>query len=290
MATADTKVENVEEKPADNNQPNQWDDDFDKESLTIPYKREDETVEEPEENEEEKPQEDEIVETPVEEKLEDPGDYKPADYSFEIKVGDKTVKIDSPEQAEKIAEENAEELDAKALLKLVKESNKMALSLERDEKDHKEKVSEYQSKLDERNEQTERVQNTVNELNYLVSRGDLPKISEADKKADWSDKEVQERPGIKEQRDLLAFMQKENGIREKAGLKPLTSVLDAFSAWKLEESKKLQVETKKAAGEARKNAGAKVSAASNNPSSAPAPKGIAVGRVGAFQTNQSQWE
>ena len=292
-----TKVEPnepTEEKVETNANPvnNEWSDDFSKDELTIPYKREEvEEKPEPKVEEEEEPEEiKEVTDPEPVVTVEDPGDFVPKDYSFDIKVGDKNITVTSVEQAEKIAEDNAEDLDAKSLLKLIKESNKMALAIERDEKEHDEKKTAFNDQKQNVAEQNERIATIVKEFDYLIGKGKLPAIEDKYKNADWSDPEIAKQPGIKEQKELLTYMEKENGIRTKAGLNPMTSILEAYSAWQLDSDKKTQVETDKAAGEARKQAGARVSSTSQNPAASTAPSGIAVGRTNVFRSNQAQWE
>lgn len=210
--------------------------------------------------------------------LEDPGEYAPADYSFEIEVEGKKVTITTPEQAESVMDENADKFTAPELLKIIRQTSKMESKLESDKAEYDKKKTEFDEKTAENTAQQESINNIASEITYLVSKGKLPKVDPQYLNADWTDKEVAEQPGIKEQVALLNYMRDENAAREKAGLKPISSAIDAWNAWQLEEKNSDESEANKQAAAARKAAGARISGSSPNPVNI-APKGIAVGRA-----------
>jgi hypothetical protein len=115
-------------------------------------------------------------------------------------------------------------------------------------------------------------------MDYLVAKGQLPAVSKELKDANWSDPEIAAQAGVKEQIALLSYMEKENRVRTKAGLAPMTSVLDAWNAMQLEEAKTGQANQAKRAADARKAAGARVGG-SQPAQASNVPKGYAVGRV-----------
>jgi hypothetical protein len=232
--------------------------------------------EEPETPEVEEPKEAPFIEAPVQ--LVDPGEYTPADYSFEVEVEGKKTKITTPEQAAEFADENADKFTSAQILSFLRQSQSMENKLASDKADYDDKKAEYNEKKSEADAQQESINTIAAEITYLVSKGKLPKVDPQYLSADWTDKEIAKQPGVKEQVSLLNYMRDENIVREKAGLKPITSAIDAWNAWQLEEKNSEEDDTKKQAAAARKAAGARVSGSSPNPVSL-APKGIAVGRA-----------
>jgi len=239
--------------------------------------------EESDDSEDEDDDDEEEVEDYEEFKVEipsgDPGDYVPKDYSFEVTLDGKTHKITSPEQAEDFADEHAEEFDAKSLLKFMRQASRMEDRLERDKEEYEAKKLAYEEQKRVADEQQSTINNIANEINYLVTKGKLPKADPKYANADWSDPEVAKQPGVKEQVELLNFMRTENDARKKAGLAPLTSALDAFNAWQLERNVNEDDEKERRAAQARKKASSRVAGTSPAPVNMKAPKGIAVGRA-----------
>lgn len=268
-----------------------WQDDFTEEQLNIPYKREDNATEETKEDTgtEDKPAEtedtqEEVVDTYTDPEpvvtVEDPGDYKPADYSFEVTLKDgKTVKVSTPEEAEKLADDPDNFETPKQLMDFINKQNKMNRNLDRDREKWEADKKKYdeQTAIDQERQQT--VANMESELKYLVNKGLMPKIANEDLNADWSDPEIAKKDGVKEQIALVQYMVKENKVRAKAGVAPLKSMIDAFNAWKLETGQQQEADERKAAGEARKAAGARVAGVAPSAQQPYVPKGIAVGRV-----------
>lgn len=294
MSDTDNTEQNTNQQPEVRITDQQWEDDFDKESLTIPYKREEAVAEVAEEEKEEQGEEEEEVEQYIETPIvtaEDPGEYKPADYSFEVEIKGKTVKVTSAEQADQLADDNADDLDARTLGKLIREGLKIDTKLEKDKAAWDVKKATYDTQKQLEDERQENVSSMMNEFEYLVGKGLLPKISKEYRDANWSDPEVAKQPGVKEQLALLSFIAKENNVRAKAGVKPFSSVVDAYNAMQTEKGRKQTEEARKTATEARKNAGAKVAGTTTTPANLTnAPKGIAVGRPNVFKSTQAQWD
>lgn len=270
-----------------------WQDDFEKEQLTVPYSREDK----PEEPKDDPVQEDagkddtetdddvEEYEAPISNlTVSDPGEYKPADYSFEVTLKDgKTQKINTPEDAEKIADDPENFETPKQLMDFLRKSQKMENKLESDKEKYEANKALYDEQLQTEQQRSEAVDSIASEMEYLVSKGLVPPVAKEFKDADWSDPEVADQPGVKEQRALLAYMAKENAARYKANVKPISSVVDAYSAWKLEQNEKQAKDETKEAGERRREAGARVAGTSSAPSGSSSPSGIAVGNPNVFR-------
>lgn len=279
-----------------------WQGDFPEENLTIPYKREDDAegtkpkaTDEPKDDaptdEEETP---EVVTYSDPEPLvtvEDPGEFTPGDYSFEVTLKDgKTKKISTPEQAEVLADDPENFETPKQLMEFINKQNKMNTGIDRDHDKWKAQKQQFDDQTVSQNERTETITTLANEFKYLEDKGMIPKVPAEYRAADWSDPEVAKQPGVKEQIDLLNYMSKENASRKKANVKELTSAIDAFSGWQLEASKSKEAEDKKAAGEARKAAGARVSPSSPAQQGSYVPKGIAVGNPNVLKRGAAVWD
>lgn len=214
--------------------------------------------------------------------LEDPGEFEPTDYSFEVTVYDtegkngKPVKITSVDEFEKLLDEEKNFGTASALLKAQRLATKMESGQERDKAKWEADKKAYNDQQAEVEAQNTQVNQLAAELNYLVAKGKLPKVAKQYQTADWSDPEVAKQPGIKEQIEVLEYMQKENIARRKAGLSDIgvSAALSELTMERAQEATKI-AETK--AGEARRLAGAKVAGVNPGPVSA-APKGVMVGR------------
>lgn len=296
-----------------------WESDFKPEELAVPYSRDSEEDDKKPEQDDKKPEagdKDSETDTDAEaaaEKeeeaeeddepqveytepeavvtVEDPGEYEPADYSFKVKNKDgKTVTIKTPEQANEFAEDDDNFTSAKDLKDFLRLSQKMENNLERDKEQYDQKKAQYEEQTKAQAARTETINSIASEFDYLVTKGLLPKIDAKYKNADWSDPEVAKQPGVKEQIALLNYMASENETRAKVGVRPITSAVDAYNAWKLEQNDQDEAEEKRKAGEARRAAGARVAAASSGAPSAGMPKGIAVGNPNVFKRNASIWD
>lgn len=286
-----TQPTEEEVKNANEAESRKWEGDFKEEDLKIPYSREEsEETPEEEETEESEPEEDEYLEPESVVTMQDPGNFMPGDYSFEVELEGKKTKITTPEQAEVFMEENADKFSASQILTVIKKSQKMESSLERD----KEKWESDKAKFEEQTETENQRQETVNtfaaEFQYLVGKGLLPKVSDELQNANWEDPAVAKQPGVKEQLTVLNYLVKENKVRVKAGIKPLNSIVDAYNAWKNDDGEKKAEGARKAAGEARKAAGAKVAGVSSSQPTSSVPKGIAVGNPRAFDRSAAIWD
>lgn len=273
-----------------------WEGDFKPEDLEVPYSREDVKDEKKEESKEEENEEKGDQEpAPAPEvasivTLEDPGDFTPEDLSFEYEIEGKKFTISKSDDIDAIPDEDLEKLSAAQITKLLRRANNIDSKLEQAEKDYQSKKEAYQKQVEEENEREEMITTFAAEFDYLVSKGLIPEVPENLRNADWSDPSVSSQEGVKEQKEILDYMEKENRVRMKAGLKPLSSILDAFNAFQMETGRAKSKEDKEAEGEARKAAGARVAAPTNNSASTPVPKGIAVGRVNALRNNVADWQ
>lgn len=271
----------------------EWEGDFKEEDLTVPYKREE--AAKVDEKEDIQPDVDEDVEeysepTPVV-TVADPGEYKPADYSFEVTLKDgKTVKVGTVDDAERIADDPDNFETPKQLMDFINKQNKMRVSLDKDHDKWEADKAAYDTQAQEQAARVESMNTMVSEFEYLVAKKLIPPVAKEYKDADWTDPEVAKQPGVKEQTILLNYMVKENKARTKAGIKPLTSVVDAFNAWRQENGQAEAEQAQKEAGEARKAASARVAGVSASNQAPYAPKGIAVGRTNVLGNNQAVWE
>lgn len=274
-----------------------WQPDFNEEDLTIPYKREDkaeEPVEEVKNEEKNTEEEEETPDTfePVKiSSVEDPGDYTPADYSFEVTLANgKTVTISTPDEADKIAEDPENFETPKQLLDFIRRSNKMESKLDKDRDDYDKRKAAYDEYNQSQAERTETIQAMTKEFEYLVGKGQLPKVDPQYLARDWSDPEVAKQSGVKEQLALLNYMVKENEVRAKAGVRPLTSIIDTYNAWQRDEERKQEEAERKAQVAARKQASARIAPSSPAQQGGYVPKGIAVGNPNALSRSASVWE
>lgn len=214
--------------------------------------------------------------------LEDPGEYVPEDYSFEVTVYDednknpKTVKVGSPEDFEKLLDEDKNFGSASALMRAQRMATKMESKADADKVKWEQTKREFTDQQTQVTATNEAIQKTANELNYLVSKGKLPEVPKKYQNADWTDPAVAKQPGVKEQLELLNYMGKENEARRKAGLSDLTPST-ALTEMRAEVAEKALKDNESKAGEARRQAGARVAGSTPAPASA-APKGVSVGR------------
>lgn len=216
----------------------------------------------------------------------DPGTFTPSDYSFEVVSYDtdgkspKTHKIKSIEQWDELLDKDPNLGTAAALLKAQRAASKMETGLERDQREYDAKKAAYDGEKAEIAARQEATDTMVAEIGYLQGKGDLPEVAKKYVDADWSDPEIAKQPGVKEQLALLNYMRKENKARVAAKLKPMTSILDAFNAYQIDQARKGNVQRKQTAAVQRKAAGARIAATTPAPASGGAPPGISVGRGG----------
>lgn len=221
---------------------------------------------------------------------EDPGDYQAADYSFEVTLKDgKTVKVSTPEEAEKLADDPDNFETPKQLMDFINKQNKMNRNLDRDHDKWESQKKTFEDQTAVETERQEKVDSLVKGFEYLTAKGFLPEIAKEDLTADWNDPEIAKHDGVKEQIALMNYMVKENASRTKAGIPVLASALDAFNAWQLDTNRQKDEQQHKADGEARKTAGARVAGVSAGPQAPYVPKGISVGRTLNLRGN-ANWE
>lgn len=294
---ADTQQEEVtaeQVKTANEMEMAKWENDFPEDQLKVSYKAEDakddkvqeETTDEPDEEVEE-------FEEPVSNvTATDPGEYRAADYSFTaVNKDGKTVTIKTPDEADTFAEDDENFKSAKALKDFLRLSQRMENNLEQDHKNWENQTRDFQEQSALAKSQIDTVNNFANEFEYLIDKGLLPKVAQEYKDADWSDPEVRKQPGVKEQSALLSYFVKENKVRESKGISPLSSIVDAYNSYQLDESRKNKEKATKAAGEARKAASSRIAGVSPSPVSASnIPKGIAVGNKNVLKRNAAVWD
>jgi len=267
-----------------------WQPDFTPEELGVKAEPKVEEKEEEKEEEEEPVVEDiEYTEPEPILTVSDPGEFKPGDYSFSVTVDGKTTKITSPEQAEEFADTNAEAFSAKDLIDFMRKANKMESGLENDKAKWESDVERYNSQSSAEKERQENISALASEIEYMISKGLLPTIAEEHKNANWSDPLVAKQPGVREQIELVNYMKKENDARVKAGVKPLSSMIDAFNAMKIEKGSKEATDVHERSARSRQAVGAKVSSVTPT-DGAKYPKGIAVGDPNIFKRNANIWE
>ena len=292
-------------KTANEAEMQRWEGDFKEEDLQVKYKREDDTDDKPKDNgneessdnsesevQDEVASDEEVYSEPAPVvTVADPGQYQPADYSFDVTLADgKTVKISTPEEADKIAEDPENFKKPKELLDFITKTNSMRNKLDRDYDKWQEQKTLFDSQSQEEAQRQETVSNYAAEFDFLANKGLLPQIPTEFRDADWQDPEVAKDPVVKQYVAILDYMVKENQERAKAGVRPLNSILDAFNAYQLETGRTKADENKKQAGEARKAAGARVAGSTSSEGTPYVPKGIAVGRTNVFARDQSVWE
>lgn len=227
--------------------------------------------------------------------LEDPGDYTPADYSFEITVytGEegkekpKTVTVRSVEEAERLLEDDPNFGSAKNLLDFNRKVSKMENNLERDESEWQKKRDTFDEAAESENERQAKFNIVVNELAYLEKKGKLPEVPANLRNANWQDAEVAKDPAVKSQLALIKYMAKENEERATLGLSPMGAI-DAFNAMQSEAIEKNRDSSKTKSALERRQASARVARSSPAPVS-NVPKGIKVGRAGNLRDIGSDW-
>lgn len=247
-------------------------------------------------------EEEQPEETPVEQQseqvtIEDPGDFQPGDYTFEITTYDeegkkpKTVKITTIEQWDELLESDPNLGSTAAVGKAFRAAQKMELNTERDRQAWEDAKATYDQAVKDQEVVETRNTTIFNEINYLIDRQDLPKLTQEEmNNLNWDDPSVvKAHPNIVPHKELLNYMRSENASRLKRGLSPLQSAVDAYNAMQLDERRKGDAEARKAAGEARKAAGARVASGTSTPISTAQPRGIAVGRVGDISRLGTNW-
>ena len=273
-----------------------WEDDFPEDQLKVPYSRDakdDDKDDKKADDDDELDANDDIDYSDPEPvvKTTDPGEYKEADYSFDITLDGKTTTIKTPDQATEFADTHAEEFTARNLLDFTRKANKMESNLEKDKQNWESQKEKFDSETTQEQERIDTIQNLANEIQYMITKGLLPDIADEYKTADWTDPEVAKQPGVKEQIELVNYMTKENNARAKMGVKPFNSMTEAYNSMMLEQGRGEKDASKKKSDEARKKVASTVSRPSATSEGArKSPKGIAVGNPNVLKRNSVIWE
>lgn len=213
----------------------------------------------------------------------DPGQFQPQDYSFEVTVFDdegkngKVKKIATVDEWDELLDTDPNLGSAASLLKAQRLATKMESKQDADKAAYDKAKIDFEADQAKVQANTQFIEDRQKELDYLVDKGELPPLAKKFRDADWSDPEVAKDPGVKAQIDLLKYMDKENKSRTKAGLKPFSSMLDAFNAMDRDNARKAIKTAATAQGEARRQASARVGGVTPGPGS-NMPKGVMVGR------------
>ncbi len=286
-----------------------WEGDYKEEDLKVPYKREE--SDETEDEAKKAPEADKKTEEDTSSKdepevqyeepapiltVQDPGEFKPGDYSFNVILKDgKKFSVKTPEDAEKLADDPENFETPAQLMDFINKQNKMTRNLERDEEKYKEQKEQFEAQSEQENQRQEVVENVAKEIQYLIDKGELPKIDDPAIKQRWEtdpsasqDKEFIKNPGVAEQIQLVNKIAEEREARVKAGLSPNVSAIDMWREIKSSvEAKKTE---NKAAGESRKAAGSRVAGVSATAQAPYVPKGISVGNPNVFKRDQAVWD
>lgn len=212
----------------------------------------------------------------------DPGEYKPNDYSFQVTLADgERQRIRSPEEAEAIAKNPDNFKTPAQLLEFIRKTTRMENNLEADKRDYDTKKTQHDEYVAQEQVRNETLDGWVKEIDYLAETGKLPKVAAQYKNADWADPEVAKQPGVKEQLDLLQYVQEENSRREKAGLPPIRSMEQGYYQMMDDKRSKTDQANDQAAAEARKARGAMVGGATGaQPTTLP--KDVIAGEGGSL--------
>lgn len=238
---------------------------------------------------ESKPDETSKTDKPVVDKptpTEDPGEFKPADYSFEVSTTDgKTHKITTPEDAETFAsqlDDNPEQLTASAFAKFTSKLAVMEQGIAADKREFEANKQTFESQQELEDTRIKTVESISNGLDYLQAQGKIANIpAELDTKdIKWEDHS--DNPAIKERIDLLAYMSKDNDERMKHGLEPSFDVVAVYNAMRLENMEATAEKARKAEVKNRQDRGTMVGKPANYTPDNPTPGSI-IGLGGSLQ-------
>lgn len=192
----------------------------------------------------------------------DPGDFKPADYSFEVRTTDgKTHKIMSPEDADNFAnllDTDPELISASQFSIFNRKAAVMEQGIAADKRGYDTDKQQFEEEQQLKQTRDNTVQQWSKEIDYLASKGDLPEISSENNTADWTNSEVSKDPAVKARLDVLSWMSQENEKRMAAGLDPMHSIIDAHNAMQLESMKRGEQEQTKTQTRERQKRGSMV--------------------------------
>lgn len=169
------------------------------------------------------------------------------DYAFDVTLADGTVlRIETPEDIAKLDKDTDFGTPAN-FLEMQAKYTKMVTGIEADKQKFEEQTKAYEEQTKAEEAQQAQINTLVSELDYLVTKGTLPKVDEKFANVDWAtDPEAQKDEGVKAQLALIEYRMKENEAREKAGLPPM-GMVDAFNQRQIEqyEQQKNEVQTKR---------------------------------------------
>lgn len=194
-------------------------------------------------------------------KLEDPGDFKPADYSFEVKTTDgKTHKISTPEDADAFAEKldgDSELITASQFSTFNRKAALMEQGIAFDKREYETQKTEFDNKAALEETRNNTVVQINNGFNYLESKGELDKLAPEMQVAGAWEKNP-DAPGVKERLAVLKYMDQENERRIANGLDPSFDIVSAHNAMQLEQMRQGNKDESKAKVQERRQKGAKV--------------------------------
>lgn len=216
--------------------------------------------------------------------VEDPGEFTPTDFSFEITTFEgenktpRVHKITSPDQWDNLVESDPNFGSPAALLRAQRLATKMESGIEREQAEYEAKKEAFDADQQRLAQSEAQLVAWDNQLDYLSESGKLPKISAAEKDADWNNATNAKRPAIAARVELLQYFAKQNATRARIGMPPFASLVDAYNDMQMNAPSKGTEAVKRQATEQRRQAGAKVAGASSMQTTS-APSGISVGRV-----------
>lgn len=198
--------------------------------------------------------EDTTPEPVVKEVVEDPGDFTPGDYSYDITLADGTVlKIEKPEDIQKIPAD-ADFGTPQALFEASANYSKMINGVDADKRAYEADKEKFETEKENTEKQEKTIATAIAEMNYLESKGRLPKYDPKYDSLDWNDPEVAKADGVKERLELINYRFEENKQRQALGLSEM-SLIEAqmqmaqeAGETKAKEAKSKQAEIRKARG------------------------------------------
>ena len=207
----------------------------------------------------------------------DPGDaFVPTgNYAFDVTLADGTViTISNPNDIDNLPQD-ADFGTPANLMKAQAALNRMTTGLDQEQREWEAQKASFEQQAQTQAAAEERVNMMIAEVNYLESKGKLPKVAAEFENADWSNPEVAKQPGVKERLDLFTYQQAENLERTKLGL-PAMSLLEAHLQMQTEAAETASNDKRQLEASARKQRGAMVGGSS--PSSVPnTPDGYIIG-------------
>jgi len=206
-----------------------------------------------------------VIEAPVEkpvtqevkEEVTDPGEFQPKDYSYDITLADGSViKISKPEDIKNIPADASFE-SPQALFEAGAKYTQMVNGIEADKREYEANKEKFESDKENKEAVEKRIETAIAEMNYLETKGRLPKYDAKYDSMNWNDPEVAKQPGIKERLELITYRAKENEQRQALGLGEM-SLIEAQMQMAQEARESREVEVKNKQAEARKKRGSMV--------------------------------